>query len=120
MPRSPSKTPNLESASGQIAQRAQRWRYCIVDSIALRLRGVPRATRWGIVGAGSVGTLGAIVGLVVGLHAYAPTAPFAVIELGLPATLAGGFVGLIAGLIVTAGCRVTQGFRRGGRRSGPR
>jgi riboflavin transporter FmnP len=69
-------------------------------------------TRWVVVGAVSVGILGGIVGLIVGLLAYAPTAPFAVVELGLPATLAGGLLGLMAGLVVAAGRRVTQGYRR--------
>jgi hypothetical protein len=68
--------------------------------------------RWVVVGAASFGTLGAIVGLIVGLHAYAPTAPFAVVELGLPAALAGSLVGFMAGLIVAAGRRMAQGCHR--------
>jgi hypothetical protein len=43
---------------------------------------------------------GAVAGLVVGLFAYAPTAPFAAVELGLPATIVGGVVGLAAGAVV--------------------
>jgi hypothetical protein len=57
------------------------------------------------------GAIWAITGLVVGLHAYAPTAPFAVLEAGLPASVAGGIVGLIAGgaaLAVKAAARVKQ------------
>jgi hypothetical protein len=49
-----------------------------------------------------MGVIGAIVGLVVGLIAYAPTAWFAVFELGVPAAIAGGILGLVAALIVTA------------------
>jgi hypothetical protein len=54
------------------------------------------------------GVIGAIVGLVVGLNVYAPTAPFAAIELGLPATVAGGIVGLI----ISAGTMVSRRLRR--------
>lgn len=50
--------------------------------------------------------IGAIAGLVIGLYAYAPTAPFAVIELGLPAAIVGGLVGLGASVIATAGRRI--------------
>jgi hypothetical protein len=52
--------------------------------------------------------IGAIVGLIVGLIAYAPTAPFAVVELGLPGAVAGGVVGFIAGL-TARGVRRTMG-----------
>jgi len=46
---------------------------------------------------------GGVAGLVIGLCVYAPTAPFAVVELGLPAALAGGLAGFLAGVIMTAG-----------------
>jgi hypothetical protein len=52
--------------------------------------------------------IGAIVGLIVGLVVYAPTAPFAVVELGFPAAIVGGVVGLIAGVIVIAGRRMKR------------
>jgi hypothetical protein len=55
-----------------------------------------------------VGVIGAIVGLVVGLVAYPPTAWFAVFELGVPAAIAGGVVGLVAALIVAAGRRIKR------------
>jgi hypothetical protein len=50
----------------------------------------------------SSGVIGAIVGLVIGLNVYAPTAPFAAIELGVPATVVGGFVGLVINICITA------------------
>jgi prolipoprotein diacylglyceryltransferase len=40
--------------------------------------------------------------LVIGLRVYVPTAPFAVIEGGLPSAIVGGIIGLVAGAIVTA------------------
>ncbi len=64
--------------------------------------------RFAAIGAASAGVVGAIVGLVVGLYMYAPTAVFAVVELGLPSALVGALVGLAAALIVLAGRR----FRR--------
>lgn len=68
----------------------------------------PLPARCAIAGAASVGVIGAIVGLVVGLLAYPPTAWFAVFELGVPAAIAGGVVGLVAALIVTAGRRIKR------------
>jgi ABC-type uncharacterized transport system permease subunit len=67
----------------------------------------PLPVRWAIVGATSAGTLGAIAGLVLGLG-YPPTAWFAVFELGVPATIAGGLVGFVAALIVMAGRRIKR------------
>jgi uncharacterized protein YqgC (DUF456 family) len=54
------------------------------------------------VGAASLGFIGALAGLVIGLRVYVPTAPFAVIEAGLPSAIVGGIIGLVAGAIVTA------------------
>jgi hypothetical protein len=72
----------------------------------------PWPARWAIVGGTSAGVIGAIVGLIVGL-AYPPTAWFAVFELGVPATIAGGLVGFFAALIVMAGRRITRLIVRG-------
>jgi hypothetical protein len=73
---------------------------------------LPLPVRWAIVGAASVGVIGAIVGLVIGLRVYAPTAPFAVVEFGLPAAIVGGVVGLAVGVIVTAGRRIKRNDAR--------
>ena len=46
---------------------------------------------------------GAIVGLTVGLFVFVPTAVFAMFEIGLPAALLGGVLGLlIYGLVAVA------------------
>ncbi len=66
---------------------------------------LPRAV---LIGALSAGITGGTVGLVVGLLTYAPTAPFAVLELGLPATIVGAVSGLVIGSIILA-------IRRSGR-----
>ena len=64
--------------------------------------------RWVILGALIAGVTGGIAGLVVGLFAYAPTAPFAVVELGFPAALAGALVGLVAGMITATASRIRR------------
>lgn len=66
------------------------------------------ASRWTLIGAASAGTVGAIVGLVVGLNVYAATAWFAAIEVGFPAALAGGLLGFVASLIATGWHRFKQ------------
>jgi hypothetical protein len=64
---------------------------------------------WGaVLGAVSGGTVEAIVGLLGGLHAYAPTAAFAMIKLGLPASIVGAIVGLIVGSILAVGRRLSR------------
>jgi len=78
------------------------------NPIAVELRSVPLIARWVIVGAASASVIGGIVGLVVGLLAYAPTAWFAVFELGVPAGVAGGLIGLIGALILTVGVRIKR------------
>ena len=58
---------------------------------------LPRAI---VIGASGAGLIGAMIGLLVGLAAYPPTAAFAVIELGVPATIAGALAGLLTGSII--------------------
>lgn len=53
-----------------------------------------------LLGALSIGVAGAIAGLLVGLATYPPTAAFAVIELGIPATIVGALIGLLIGSLV--------------------
>ncbi len=61
--------------------------------------------RLGLLGAGLGAAVGGIVGLIVGLLVYAPTAWFAVFELGVPAAIVGGFGGLLTGVLIKAGHR---------------
>ncbi len=79
-----------------------------MNAIVARLGGLPLPGRWAVIGAASVGMIGAAVGLAIGLIVYAPTAPFAVLELGLPAAIVGGVIGLSTGVIVVAGRRIKQ------------
>jgi hypothetical protein len=62
------------------------------------LQGLPLPAPWAIAGAACTGVTG-VTGVTVGLRVYVPTAALAVIELGLPAALAGGAAGLAGGAI---------------------
>ena len=64
------------------------------------LRQVPIAIRGMAVGVVLLGGAGGLAGLLIGLRVHAPTAWFAVLELGLPAGLVGGLLGLAAGGMV--------------------
>jgi hypothetical protein len=79
-----------------------------MKSFAAGIRGLPMLARWVILGALFAGVTGGIAGLVVGLFAYPPTAPFAVVELGFPAALAGGVVGLVAGMTTATAFRIRR------------
>lgn len=67
----------------------------------VRLRGLPPLWRYAIEGSVFIGLIGAVVGLVIGLIVHPPSAPFAVVELGLPAAVLGGVAGLVLGAVVT-------------------
>jgi hypothetical protein len=109
----PVPAPTLQLASrslpqaGRLERRCRRLMYKVAGATA-GLRGLPLPARWAIAGAACTGVTGAIVGLIVGLRAYAPTAAFAEIELGLPAALAGGVTGLAAGAIAAAVRRIRR------------
>jgi hypothetical protein len=60
---------------------------------------LPRATAIGCLAAGITG---GIVGLILGLIAYAPTAPVGILELGIPSALVGAAAGLTTGAIILA------------------
>ena len=70
-----------------------------MKAFAAWIGGMSVTGRWTTVGALLAGVTGGIAGLVLGLFAYAPTAPFAVFEVGIPAALAGAVVGFVLGTI---------------------
>lgn len=69
---------------------------------------LPRAI---VIGAVLTGVVGSFAGLIVGLFTYAPTAAFAVIEVGLPATIAGAIIGLVVGSLILTFRRLARLFR---------
>lgn len=72
------------------------------------LRPLSPPLRFALIGAMTLGTAGAASGLTVGLFTYAPTAPFALVELGLPSAVLGGVVGCAVGAGVSAARRVRR------------
>lgn len=58
---------------------------------------LPLLPRYALAGAAVSGLLGCVAGLVVGVLVFPPTAVFATVELGLPASALGLAVGLLAG-----------------------
>ncbi|GAB3785366.1 hypothetical protein GCM10027601_20750 [Nocardioides ungokensis] len=60
-------------------------------------RELPVPLRHAAIGAVALGITGGIVGLVVGINAYWPTAWAATFELGVPASLLGFALGLVSG-----------------------
>lgn len=64
------------------------------------LRELPVPLRHAVLGAVVLGVPGGMVGLVIGLRAYVPTAWFAILEVGLPAALVGAVLGLVVGSLV--------------------
>jgi hypothetical protein len=62
----------------------------------------PAPAGYARVGAIVAGGLGAFSGLIIGLHVHAPTAWFAVLELGVPAAIAGGLLGFVSGAAAAA------------------
>jgi hypothetical protein len=73
---------------------------------------LPIMTRSVVAGAVGAGVLGCMAGLALGLVAYPPTAWFAVFELGIPAAILGGIVGLISGSIALVARRSRDPRRR--------
>lgn len=61
---------------------------------------LPVLLRYAIFGALLAGVPGCVLGLIVGLRAYPPTAWFATVELGIPIATAGALLGLLVGAIV--------------------
>ena len=61
--------------------------------------GLPLPARAAVMGGLALGVLGAIAGLVMGLIVNPPTAWFAVLEIGIPATILGYVAGFVGGSV---------------------
>jgi hypothetical protein len=59
-----------------------------------------------VIGSCLLGLPGLIVGLVVGLLVYAPTAPVASVEIGAPSAAIGGLIGFAVAVVFAAVRRV--------------
>jgi hypothetical protein len=70
-------------------------------------------SRWAAIGFVSAFIVGAVAGMVIGLDVNPSTAWFAAFELGIPAALLGGLVGLVGGAVAYAVMRLSR------TRSGP-
>lgn len=66
-----------------------------------QLATMPLVPLFAVVGSVTALMLGGLVGLVLGLRAYPATAWFAVLEVGVPAGIAGAVVGAFVGLLAT-------------------
>ncbi|MGO9902939.1 MAG: hypothetical protein ACLP0J_25345 [Solirubrobacteraceae bacterium] len=79
-----------------------------MSAIPDQLRDKPLIERCMTVGTPLGFVLGGIGGLTRGLEVRPATAWFAVFELGIPAAIVGGLVGLMGGLTVIAGRRLKR------------
>lgn len=92
----------------RIAAEAARRAYSMAMAVLTSIRGLPRARRFALSGAVAAGSVGALAGLIIGVGVHPATAWFAVVELGVPAALTGGLVGLIAGAAANLLTRVRR------------
>ena len=69
-------------------------------SSASQLQALPVVPRFAVIGCIAALLLGGIVGLVLGLFAYPPTAWFAVFEVAIPSGVVGALSGAVVGLAV--------------------
>ena len=67
---------------------------------------MPVIPRFAVVGSAAAFLLGALIGLVIGLFAYPPTAWFALFELGVPAGILGAVIGALVGFVTAAVQRI--------------
>ena len=61
--------------------------------------GLPPPLCFAAMGGLALGALGCVIGLVIGLNVYAPTAWAATFEIGIPSALLGAILGLAAGSV---------------------
>ena len=79
-----------------------------MTSVWSRVSALPVVQRCALVGSAAALVLGGLLGLVLGLRAYPATAWFAVLEVGVPATIAGALLGTLVGLAAGAVQRISD------------
>jgi hypothetical protein len=72
---------------------------------------LPLPGRFALCGGLAAAFVGAVAGLIVGLHVHPATAWFAVFELGFPAGILGALAGGVVGCVVAAVAAVARRFR---------
>jgi len=77
-------------------------------AIVSMLDGLPLPLRWSVELAAAMFTIGAVVGLIIGLQTYIPTAWFAMIEVGVPAAMLGALLGALGGAAVSLSRKITR------------
>ena len=73
---------------------------------------LPLPLRFAVLGGLALGALGCVIGFVIGLNAYAPTAWAATVELGMPSALLGAIIGVAAGSVRLLVLRQRHSSRR--------
>lgn len=76
--------------------------------IRSQVAAMPVIPRFAVVGSAAAFLLGALIGLVIGLFAYPPTAWFALFELGVPAGILGAVIGALVGFVTAAVQRIND------------
>ncbi len=74
---------------------------------------MPLPMRFAVLGGLALGAVGCVIGLVIGLNVYAPTAWAATFEVGIPSALLGAVLGFAAGSVRS------RALRRRGAAKGP-
>ena len=72
----------------------------VMRTLPAALAQLPVVRRFVVAGTLLGGGVGGLIGLIVGLRVYPPTAWFAIFELGIPAAVVGAVLGLAAGISV--------------------
>jgi hypothetical protein len=72
------------------------------------LASVPIIPRFVVVCSTTALLFGGLVGLVLGLRAYPPTAWFAVLEVGVPAGILGALLGAFVGMVTATMQRISR------------
>lgn len=73
-----------------------------------QLAAMPLVRRCAVIGSTAALIVGGLVGLVLGLSAYPPTAWFALFEVGVPAGIVGAVLGAFVGLVARGVQRINN------------
>ena len=77
-------------------------------SVRSQMSAMPLIPRFTVGGSVAALLLGGLVGLVLGLRAYPPTAWFAIFEVGIPAAVAGAALGAFVGIVTATVQRLAR------------